>query len=74
METDWQVGTPPFLIELDVFAFDCVRRGYSDGNYFHFVDCIHPMQNSVTDLDRVTHWRSRNPVQYPFDRGQFNSF
>jgi hypothetical protein len=63
METDWEEGRPPKWLEIDVFAYGCVRRGWSDGSYFIPLDCTHPAQNVTLDLDRITHWRARDSIK-----------
>lgn len=63
VETDWEVGKPPASVEVDVFIGESVRRGYSDGSQFVFVDCDHPAQNMIADLEKVSHWRIRDSVK-----------
>ncbi|VVE85172.1 hypothetical protein PSP31121_05115 [Pandoraea sputorum] len=57
---DWELGKPPFRLQVDGWILGCVRWGYSDGVYFRFLDCTHPAQNSAIYLDRVDGWRIRN--------------
>ncbi|VVE10371.1 hypothetical protein [Pandoraea commovens] len=59
MESDWQEGKPPFMLECEVWARSNVRRGVLEGPYFRLLDCTHPLQNSVLDSDLIEQWRFR---------------
>lgn len=59
MESDWQEGKPPFMLECEVWACGNVRRGVLEGTYLRFLDCTHPLQNSVLVSDLIEQWRFR---------------
>jgi hypothetical protein len=62
METDWEEGPPPKMLEIDAFIQGRVRRGWREGSYFVPIDCNHPLANMTIDINLVTHWRARNSI------------
>ena len=67
METDWEMGKPPYRLRIDVFVLGHVRRGWSDGSHFVFEDCTFPEQNMIIPVEMVTHWRATagsKPVRF----------
>lgn len=55
--TDWELGRPPANVEVSVFVHGNVRHGFSDGAWFRYTDCTHPMQNSIASLLNVEAWK-----------------
>lgn len=55
--SDWMLGKPPCCIAVRAWIRGHVRCGRSDGVWFHFSDCVHPMQNAIVDIDSIDAWR-----------------
>lgn len=56
---DWQEGKPPYGVKVQVWypLKQTVRAGVSDGVWFRYSDCVHPMQNAIGVLDGIEQWR-----------------
>jgi hypothetical protein len=73
-ETEWEMGRPPSWIEIDMWIGDHVRRGWIRGETAIFLDCSHPMQNMVVDVDAIKAWRVRDSVRVIPGIGEINAY
>jgi hypothetical protein len=57
-ETDWEMGLPPFGVQVEAFIGGHVRTGKRDyGETFRVDDCTFPEQNTTLPLYLVEGWK-----------------